>query len=177
LILGSGISGLLHLLLARVSGVGRIFASDIHEFRLDTARNFGADTVFHAGEDIPKMLEKKNKRLADLVIVCTGAASAFEQAFESVDRGGTILFFASPDPGVKVDFPVNQFWRNSIRCLTSYGNSPLDAEIAIELIRSRRVRVQPMITHRFPLAQTAMGFKLTADGSDSLKIIIEPQRK
>ncbi|MBU2504618.1 MAG: alcohol dehydrogenase catalytic domain-containing protein, partial [Candidatus Omnitrophica bacterium] len=52
LILGSGISGLLHLLLARANAAGRIIMTDINENRLKIAREFGADIVIHAKEDV-----------------------------------------------------------------------------------------------------------------------------
>jgi L-iditol 2-dehydrogenase len=177
LILGSGISGMLHLLLARSLGAGRILATDISAFRLDMARQFGADGVFDAREDIPaRLLEINDGRLADLVIVCTGALSAFRQALQSVDRGGTILCFATTEPGVDLAVPLNEFWRNEIKLVPSYGNSPLDATVAIELIRSGRVPVERMITHRLPLEQAGMGFRLVAEGGDSMKVVIEPQK-
>jgi L-iditol 2-dehydrogenase len=177
LILGSGISGMLHLLLARSLGAGRIAATDISPFRLDMARQFGADWAFNAREDIPMHLrEINNGRLADLVIVCTGALSAFMQALQSVDRGGAILCFATTEPGVDLPVPLNEFWRNEIKLLPSYGNSPLDATVAIELIRSGRVPVERMITHRLPLEQAGLGFRLVAEGGDSMKVIIEPHK-
>ena len=177
LILGSGISGLLHLLLARSLGAGRMITTDISPFRLDMARQFGADGAFNAREDIPAHLRRINgDRLADLVIVCTGALSAFKQALQSVDRGGTILCFATTEPGVDLPVPINDFWRNEIKLLPSYGNSPLDATVAIELIRSGRVPVERMITHRLPLDQTGLGFRLVAGCWDSMKVVIESQR-
>jgi L-iditol 2-dehydrogenase len=178
LILGSGISGLLHLLLARTLGAGRIMATDVSDFRLQTARTFGADAVLHAAEDIPESVRRINKgRLADLVIVCTGAPVAFRQALKAVDRGGTILCFATTEPDVELSVPLNEFWRNEIKLMPSYGNSPLDATVAIELIRSGRVPVGKMITHRLPLDKTGDGFRLVAEGGESLKVIIEPQRQ
>ena len=177
LILGSGISGVLHLLLAKSLGAGRIAATDVSPFRLDMARQFGADGVFDAREDVPSCLREVNDgRLADLVIVCTGALSAFRQALQSVDRGGTILCFATTEPGVDLPVPLNEFWRNEIKLVPSYGNSPLDATVAIELIRSGRVPVERMITHRLPLEQTGLGFHLVAEGGDSMKVVIEPQK-
>ncbi len=177
LILGSGISGLLHLLLARTLGAGRIMATDVSEYRLQTARAFGADAVLHAAEDIPESVRRINKgRLADLVIVCTGAPAAFRQALKAVDRGGTILCFATTEPDVELSVPLNEFWRNEIKLMPSYGNSPLDATVAIELIRSGRVPVGKMITHRLPLDKAGYGFRLVAEGGESLKVIIEPQR-
>jgi L-iditol 2-dehydrogenase len=158
-------------------GAGRIVATDISPFRLDMARQFGANGVFDAREDIPARLREINDgRLADLVIVCTGALSAFKQALHSVDRGGAILCFATTEPGVDLPVPLNEFWRNEIKLVPSYGNSPLDATVAIELIRSGRVPVERMITHRLPLDQTSLGFRLTAEGGDSMKVVIEPQK-
>lgn len=174
LILGSGISGLLHLLLARALGAGRVAMTDIDEYRIKMARRFGADETMNAREDIPARLLRINKRLADLVIVCTGALPAFNQALRSVDRGGTVLFFAPTEPGVELSVPLNEFWRNGIKLIPSYGNSPLDAVEAIELIRAGRVPVREMITHRFDLAETGRGFQLVAAATESIKVVIEP---
>jgi L-iditol 2-dehydrogenase len=177
LVLGSGISGLLHIALGRALGAGRIVATDINEYRLRAAQRLGADVVIHAQEDVPARLRQVNAgRLADLVIVCTGAFPAFLQALQSVDRGGTVLFFAPTEPGVELSVPVNDFWRNSITLMPSYGNSPLDAVVAIELIRARRVPVHEMITHRLSLAETGLGFQLVAEAGESIKVIIEPHR-
>jgi len=177
LVLGSGISGLLHIALACALGAGRIVATDINEYRLNAAQRLGADVVIHAQEDVPARLRQANEgRLADLVIACTGAFPAFLQALQSVDRGGTVLFFAPTEPGVELSVPVNDFWRNGITLMPSYGNSPLDAIVAIELIRARRVPVHEMITHRLSLAETGLGFQLVAEARESIKVVIEPYR-
>ena len=177
LILGSGISGLLHLWLARTLGAGRIIMTDINEYRLQTARRFGADAVINASDDIPSRTRQINgNKLADLVIVCTGALAAFTQALQSVDRGGTVLCFATTEPGIDLSVPINEFWRNEIKLIPSYGNSPLDAMEAIELIRAGRVPVQKMITHRLSLEETGLGFRLVAEARKCIKVIIEPHK-
>jgi L-iditol 2-dehydrogenase len=177
LVLGSGISGLLHIAMARASGAGRIIATDMSDYRLDAAKRFGADYVIHAAEDVPvRLLEANDKKQADLVIICTGALPAFRQALQSVDRGGKVLFFAPTEPGVDLPVPVNEFWRNGITLMPSYGASPLDISTAIDLIRARRVSVHEMITHRLALAETGRGFQLVAKAGESIKVIIEPQK-
>jgi L-iditol 2-dehydrogenase len=177
LILGSGISGLLHLLLARALGAGRIFATDVSDYRLEAARRMGADAAFHASDDVPARLREHNKgKLAELVIVCTGALSAFQQALQSVDRGGTVLCFATTEPGVDLPVPINEFWRNEIKLMPSYGNSPLDALETIEPLREKRVVVEPLVTHHLGLAETGLGFRLVAAADQSIKVIIEPFR-
>lgn len=177
LILGSGISGLLHIMAARAVGAGRIIATDIEEYRLKLAEKIGASSAINANEYTPDLLiEANDGSLSDLVIICTGALSAFKQALKSVDRAGTVLFFAPTDPGVELSVDVNEFWRNGIKLMPSYGNSPLDAVVAIELIRSGRVNVAELITHKLPLEETLKGFTLVSEAAGSVKVIIQPHK-
>lgn len=181
LILGAGISGLLHLLAAQAVGAGRILATDINEYRLKAAKDMGADVVLNVAKDIKSnddvpawVRQVNNNRLVDLAIVCTGALPAFKQALKSVDRGGTVMCFATTEPGEDIPVPMNEFWRNEIKLMPSYGNAPLDAVVAIELIRSKRLPLEKMITHCLPLDKIALGFQLVAEARESIKVIIQP---
>ena len=176
-VIGSGISGLLHIALARASGTGRIIASDINEYRLKAAKRFGAEEAIDAKEVSPSRIRQINHdKLFDLVIVCAGTISAYIQALQSVDRGGTVLCFAPLEPGLNFVFPFFDFWNDGITLLPTYGGAPLDIMEAIEIIRSRRLPVQEMITHRLLLAETGIGFKVVAEAKESIKVIIEPHR-
>ncbi len=177
LVIGSGVAGLLHIQLARASGASYIMATDIVDYRLEAARRFGADAAVRAEEYAPAHLRRAaHGRLADFVVICSGVPSTINQALQSVERGGTILFFAPTQPGVCVPISVNDlFWRNEITLTSSYGGSPADYAAALELIQARRIRVRDMITHRLGLAETGLGFQLVAQAQDSLKVIIEPQ--
>ncbi|MBI4283110.1 MAG: alcohol dehydrogenase catalytic domain-containing protein [Chloroflexi bacterium] len=178
LVIGSGIAGLLHVQLARSLGAGRIVATDIDDYRLKAARRFGAEATIRAEEDLPARLRQVNRgRLSDLVIVCTGAVSALAQALASVERGGTILFFAPTNPGVTIPISINElFFRNDITLTTSYAGSPADYQTALGLIREGVVPVRQFITHRLSLAEAGLGFQLVAQARNSIKVIIEPQR-
>ena len=178
LVIGSGIAGLLHIQLACSLGAGRVVATDISDARLETARAFGADAAIHAGKDIPSELRSVNDGwLADKILVCTGAKSANIQALESVERGGTVLFFAPTDPGVTLPVSVNElFFRNDITLTTSYAGSPADHMTAMGLIRAGRINVRKMITHRLSLSETSKGFQLVAEAQEATKVIVEPQR-
>ncbi len=178
LVLGSGLAGLLHINLARALGAGRIVSTDLSDFRLAAARRLGADATLRADEYTPERLRELNGgRLADLVIVATGARPALMQALESVERGGTVLFYAPTEPGVEVPVAVNDvFFRNDATLTTTYAAAPGDLSIALELIASGRVQVGDMISHRLPLSETGLGFRLTAGASESLKVVIRPQQ-
>jgi len=178
LVVGSGISGLLHIKLAKSNGAKRVFATDISDYRVDAALKAGADHAIRAGSYTPEKLRELNDgALADLVIICAGAQSAFEQGLRSVERGGTVLIFTAAGKDATLPVPTNEiFWRNEITIVSSYAGSPQDHIEALEKIRSRKVSVYDMITHRLPLAETSAGFKLVADAGDSIKVIIEPQK-
>jgi len=176
-VIGSGISGVLHIALASASGARWIIASDVDEYRLKAAKKFGADETILAKDVNPLEIREINQgRLADLVIVCAGAISAYIQALQSVDRGGTVLCFAPLEPGLNFVFPFFDFWNDGISLLSTYGGSPFDITTAIELIRAQRLPLREMITHRLPLKETGLGFQLVAEAKDSIKVIIEPHR-
>jgi L-iditol 2-dehydrogenase len=174
LILGSGIAGLLHVKLAKSKGA-RVIATDINDWRLEKAKEFGADAMIDARNYATEKLKEVNEgRLADKVILCTGAVPAVKQAIESVDRGGSILFFAVPKPGVDVNIPVNDFWRKEVSVLTSYGAAPRDLKEALKLIADKRIVVSDMITHTLPLDEAQKGFNLVAAADESIKVVLKP---
>ena len=177
MIIGSGISGVLHTQLAQLKGIQKIVVADINPYRLKLAEKFGAHHTINAKEDLPQKLREINGgKPADQVVICTGANQAALTALECVDKGGTILFFAVPDPTVKIPVPINQFWRNEITIKTSYGAAPNDLEQSLGILSEKKVNVIGMITHKLSLQQAAEGFRLMADAGESLKVIIEPNK-
>ena len=175
LVLGSGISGLLHIALARALGAGTILATDVNPWRLEAALRFGAAAAWPAGPDVPaRVAAATGGRLADRVIVCTGATAAVSQSMHLVAAGGTVLFFGAPDQEGGACIPFPEIWRREITLQTSYGAAGADLAVALELIRARRVPVAAMVTHRFPLEHIGEAFATVAAGGASIKVIIEP---
>lgn len=176
-VLGSGISGILQIQLARANGAGRIVATDLNDWRLERALAFGADTTVRADDNVPALIRDATDGCgAELVIVCTGALPAIEQAFASVDLGGTVMIFAPASPGVTWPFPLQEIWSRGITITHTYAGPPADMETALTLIAERRVDVASMVTHRVGLADTQEAFRLTAAAGESLKVMVEPQR-
>ncbi|MGB9499634.1 MAG: zinc-binding dehydrogenase [Dissulfuribacterales bacterium] len=173
LVMGCGMSGLVHIKLAKAKNC-KIIATDINQKRLEFAKRIGADILIDAAENIDKRLIAENTKKADVVILCTSALSAIKQAWNCVDKGGAVVFFAVPGPDEKVFFPVNKFWTNEIRILTSYYCGPPDIIDAINLIKTGTIKVNDMITHKLPLNNISRGFQLVMDASTSIKVIITP---
>jgi L-iditol 2-dehydrogenase len=174
-ILGAGISGLLHLKVARALGAGTVCIADIHKERLDFAEQFRATAAFPSDNDAPARLKAANNgHLADVVIVAAGAPEALRMAWKTVDRGGTVLIFAPLEPGIDIPLPLFDLWHDGITITPTYAGSPLDITEAIQLIRSKNVVVEALITNRLPLARVSEGFALVERARESLKVIIEP---
>jgi L-iditol 2-dehydrogenase len=177
LVIGSGVAGLLNIKLAKAIGSNKIFSTDINDFRLKKAKEIGADAVIHAKDNIPEQIKKYNNgNLADLVILCAGVPSAARQSLDSVAAGGTILFFAPTEPGVEIPFPLFDLWNKQVKMFSTYAGAPSDIKEAIYLIKTKKVKITDLITHKFPLSKAAKGFKLAAQAKNSIKIIIEPQK-
>jgi len=177
LILGSGVSGILHLKLAKAKGVKKVITTDISDFRLEKAKQFGADFVIKASENIPLEVKKVNHgRMPDCIIVCTGALSAANEALQCVGPGTTVIFFAVPKPGINLEIPINNYWRNEVTITTSYGAAPQDLDEAYEWIKSKKLNVVDLISHRFPLDNVNEAFRIVCKADESMKVILEPSK-
>ena len=194
LVVGSGMAGLLHIKVARYLGAKTIVATDMDSFRLKKAKEFGADTTINAKDLFPRHSEPVGRRisssrrsfvtksvpqddriLADLVIVCSGAQSAFEQGLKSVERGGTVLIFTAAIKDACLPVSTNEiFWRNEVTLMSSYAAAPRDLKEALKLILQKKIIVKDMITHRLPLSEIQKGFDLVVRPRESIKIIIQP---
>ncbi len=174
LVVGSGMTGLLHVQAARVFGAAAVFATDVHPWRLEAAERFGAYALPPCEDMAEALCEVNEGRLADRVVLCAGAPKALETALACVAPCGVLQLFAPMPPGYRHEMDLNRIWGEQIAITTTYGAAPLDLEEALALIRAKRVMVEEMITHRFPLAQAQEGFRLAAEAGESLKIVLRP---
>jgi L-iditol 2-dehydrogenase len=173
MIMGCGMSGLLQIKLAKARKIKAV-AVDIKNNRLEFAKKIGADIVIDASDDVVSRMVTENGKKADTVMLCTSAMSAIESAWQCVDKGGSIVFFAVPGPETDVVIPINVFWTNEIKVLTSYFCGPPDILEAMHLLETGAVKVDDMITHALPLDDIKTGFNLVKEGKESIKVIIKP---
>ena len=177
LIIGAGITGLLHLKAARLNGAGFIAVSNPSHERLAIAKKFGADATISATEDVPAKFRELNSGLgADTVIMTAPVPAAVKQSFDAVGPGGTILFFAPTNPEIQSEINLWNLWQKEVTITHSYAADFHNLTTALKWIQYNRINVADMITHVFPLKETVEGFLLTARHRDgSLKVIIHPQ--
>ena len=178
LVMGSGISGLLHVALARALGAGLVAAADTIHFRLDKAREMGAHLALKADEEMINSLCGANDgRLADLVIICFDGFIPL--ALEAVEKGGTVLFFAGAAEGATIPREINDlFWRTEITLTSTYAGAPYDCETALRLIHSGSLPVEKTVTHRLGMVEATRGFETVCAPveNECIKVIVEPQK-
>ncbi|MFC1631772.1 zinc-dependent dehydrogenase [Candidatus Omnitrophota bacterium] len=177
LVLGCGVSGILHVLLAKLKEASLVVATDIVDYRLEFASRLGADAVINARtEDVGLRFRELNQgRGADIVIVATGATVAQSQSLNVVERGGRILFFAATGQGIEIPLSINQvFWRNEVTLSSTYAATPAEHLEALRLISINKIPVRELITHRLSLDKIQEGFRLVAEAGDSLKVVVFP---
>lgn len=175
LVLGSGISGLLHIALARALGAGLVVAADTIPFRLGKAREMGAHLALKADETLIRRLREANEgRLMDLVIICFDGFIPL--ALESVEKGGTVLFFAGAQEGETIPATINDiFWRTEITLTSTYAGAPHDCDTALKLISAGTVPVEKTVTHRLPIQEGPEGFQAVCSPveNECIKVIVE----
>ena len=176
MIIGCGMAGLLHVKLARATGC-KVIAADINHLKLEFAAQMGANVTIDATNNFSECLITENGKKADVVFLCAAADSAVEQAWKCVDKGGVIVLFAVPGPDKKVVVPINDFWMKEITILTSYYCGPPDITEAMKLIKSGKIAVDDLVTHRLGLTGIAKGFQLVSEGRESIKVIIKPNEE
>jgi len=174
-VIGTGVTGLIHIQLARIRGAGMIMATDFSPFRLKMARRLGADEAIAASEDVLAWLKKLNKgKGADAVIVTAGSIEAMEQGLALAGKGATVLLFAPSPPEATLPVSPYHLLFSEITITGTYSCSPLETRQALSLIQAGRINVKDLITHRFDLAGVGKAFDLAAQAGESLKIVITP---
>jgi len=176
LIVGVGVSGLLFTQLSRLWGAGLVIASDPVEYRLQAARELGADlTINPRTDDLgAKVGEFNDGRSADLVIVTVGSASVMEEGLGLVGKGGTVLLYAPLAPGATLPVKVHDLLFSEITLVSTYSCGPDDTRAALEFISRERVQTRALVTHQFGLKQVGKAIRLAVQADESLKIVIVP---
>lgn len=171
---GVGPMGLLHVLLARACGAGRVIAVDTNPARLAKACELGADTGIHgATESVPERVKAVSAgRGADVVILAASVAALVPEALTLLAPFGRLCLFAGlPAAQAAVPLDANAIHYRNLVVTGSSGGCNADYRTALDLIATRRVDVRPAISHRFPLARMAEAYE-TAQAGQGMKIVL-----
>ncbi|MGC8940230.1 MAG: zinc-binding dehydrogenase [Candidatus Bathyarchaeia archaeon] len=173
-IIGSGVIGLIHVALAKIFGASKIIASDIVDFRLATAKKFGADTTVNPQkEDLKSVAKAETNGLGvDVAFVTAPSLKAYEDGLSVCRKGGRLCVFAPTEPKDKLQLSPEKLFFSEVQIIPSYSTSHVETRAALELLRLKKLKLKELITHRFRLEEAAEAFKTALENKESLKVII-----
>lgn len=172
-VIGLGIMGQLHVVLARHAGAAQVIGLDRVPFRLGRARELGADAVVHVDERDPveAVRELTGGEMADAVIIGPGSLEAMELGMRLAGRGATVVFFTASRPDDRLAIAPYDLYFREIRLVPSYSCGPNDTREALDLIVRGVVQRSQVVTHEFPLDRVVEAYE-TAAMTSALKTIV-----
>jgi len=175
LVIGLGVMGMLHVLLAHRLGVELIIGADRVSSRLSRAAQLGADAVVDVTrESLPDAVRARTDGAgADVVVVGPGTVEAIELGFRCTVPGGTLLLFTPTPPGVVWPFPVHDAYFREIRVIPSYSAGPPETKEALQWLATG-LPVETLVTHRYSLDGAAEGYRLVREATEALKVVVRP---
>jgi threonine 3-dehydrogenase len=175
-VLGCGPVGLFTIAIARAFGAGRLLASDHVPYRMDLARELGADDVCNVDEvaDVPAWFEEHNEGVGvGVVFEMSGALRAIEDAFAIVRHGGNVVLFGIPARPATIDIAESLIFKN-LTVSAVNGREIWETWYTTRwLLEHGVVDLTPLITARMPLASYEEAFELLESG-EACKIVLEP---
>jgi L-iditol 2-dehydrogenase len=176
LIVGAGPIGIVHTMLARISGAQKVIVSEVLEHRRKQALKFGADIALNPSDPNFKkiLLNETKSRGPDVVIIASPSAKAQEDSIEITARGGRINFFGGLPKGEdSISLKSNIIHYKSITINGTTGSNLLQYWKALELIISKKIPISKIISERFKLEDYGEAFKYASSG-ECLKVIFTP---
>jgi L-iditol 2-dehydrogenase len=159
--------GLLNLAAARALGAGRLVADEPDPARLARAMDYGANDA-----TTPDEAHRELRDVADFVVIGPGHPDVIRQALAYVRPGGTALLFTPTPAGVRTDLDLHDLYFREVSLVPSYSCGPRDTRQAYELLRTGRVRVEGLVTHRFPLERVQEAYDTARRGGAALKVLV-----
>lgn len=173
LILGLGVTGQLHVQLARAASAGPLIGVTRSGWKRDLARELGADLAFAPSDDLAGRVADATGGLgADLVIETAGSLTTLAQALELVRIGGRVLPF-----GIYTEthgaLPFYNFYYKEIRIINARASKGEAFPASIDLVARGTVKLSALITHVMPLDRLAKALTmLKSGGGKRMKIIM-----
>jgi 2-desacetyl-2-hydroxyethyl bacteriochlorophyllide A dehydrogenase len=173
-VLGLGVTGQLHVQLAKARGAGRVIGITRSAAKRELAQTLGADLTLASGEGkIQKVLDATEGRGADLIIDTTGAIPSLADAIHMARFGGRLLLFGIIT-ATEGALPFYQLYFKELALINARVAKSEDYPESIDLVQRGIVRLEPLVSHVMPLRElkAAIGM-LNSESGQRMKIILE----
>lgn len=170
-VVGLGVSGLLHVQLLRDRGVPVIIGVTRSAAKRELARRFGATAAAGPEDAADAVAACTGGRGADLAIETAGNQQALGQSMRLAAPGGTVLVYGTTAPTAD-GLPTYDWYIKELTIRNTRAARPRDCDLAIRLYADRRVDLAPLVTARFPVEQAGQALAACAEPGQ-LKVILD----
>lgn len=176
-LIGTGTMGLMFIECLHYWGVRDLVVYEVLDWRIKKAKEFGAKEVLIPNNDPEKEAMRLRGILksdgANKVIVAAKDIRALQLGLRLANKGGTVVFFATPQPDEYVELYPSYIFFNEITVTSTYSGDHLDIRTALDLIANGDVSSDKLISHRYPIEKVSDALLQTISRNESLKCIIE----
>lgn len=172
LITGVGPIGLATIPIARQAGAKKIICSDVSPYRLDLARQFGADYVVDVRtEDLCSAVNQATGgKGVEVLLEMSGSEVAINDAFKCLAHGGTASMLGIPSEPIRIDLATAIVFKGAT-VIGINGRKMFETWYQGQALLQSGLDLTPLITHRLPFERIGEGFELMKAGQCG-KIII-----
>jgi L-iditol 2-dehydrogenase len=173
-IIGAGPMGLVHALLSKLNGASKVIITEMNASRIEKAKSLGIDHVINAAETDPVQAVKDltEGRGADFVIEAVGAVPTYQQAFGMVRRGGVLVVYGAAPADAVLEVKPFEIYSKELTIVSSYAGTYATWLKAINMIASKRINPNDIISKSIPLEQVEAGIQEVIGNKATLKIML-----
>ena len=164
-IFGCGPIGLFAVQAAVAYGASRVYAVDISEARLKSAKSFGATKVFQAGKDpLDKIILDETQGIGvDMVLEVSGSQQAYDQGFRILRKAGTFVIIGVAAKPIQLEIPTNIMYKEA-KVFGITGREMYETWYQVtELVQSGKVDLEKVVSHKLPPERFEEGFKIAKE--------------
>ena len=171
LITGAGPIGVMAVAIARYAGARHIVITDVNDYRLELANKMGASIALNVtnGSLDQAMQDLGMEEGFDVGLEMSGNPAAFRDMLRTMHHGGKIALLGIPPDETSVDWTQVIFKGLTIKGI--YGREMFETWYKMSSMLQSGLNIEPIITHRFPLADFQQAFELMESGQSG-KIIL-----
>lgn len=175
LVTGCGPVGLFSIAVANALGATRVYASDVSDYRLDLAQKAGCTQALNVKDtNLPEFIHQATQgRGVDVVLEMSGNPQALRDGFKALALGGTMVLLGIPKSTVELNITEDIIFKEA-KVLGINGREIFKTWfLMLELLDSGKLKIDDIITHRFPLDQFGEAIALVSSGQSG-KVLLEP---
>ena len=171
LVTGAGPIGIMAVAVAKHAGARFVVVTDVNDYRLNLAKQMGADLTVNVKQTTLKEVQKQlgMKEGFDVGLEMSGNPAAFRDMIENMCHGGKIAMLGIPPGPMEIDW--NKVIFNMLTIKGIYGREMYETWYKMSVMLESGLEIRPAITHRFPFADFEKGFEVMMSGQSG-KVVL-----